>query len=99
MEIFGVRAAEEESVCSTALCIGAIHPEDAPRVIAAGEDLAQGRLERYDLEYRQATRDGSWKWVRARARAVAWNPDGTVRRVAGTLVDVSRDSRAGQSKG
>lgn len=87
MHILGIPMADEETVYSIASWMGAIHPEDAPRVIAATEDLSRGRIERYDLEYRLAVRGGPWKAVRVQALAVARNPDGTARRVAGTLAD------------
>ena len=58
-------------------------------MLEAARALIQGSLERYDFEYRLANGDGSWKWVRSRARAVVRNPDGSARRIAGTLADVT----------
>lgn len=94
MVILGVPAVEEETVYSIPLWMGAIHPADAPRVVAATEELTRGRIERYDLEYRVAARHGSWNSVRVRAAAVVRNPDGTAQRVAGTLAELTSDVRA-----
>ena len=84
MHILGIPMADEEAVYSIAHWTGAIHPDDAPRVIAATEGLTRGRFERFDLEYRIAAGDGSWNFVRVRAATIVRNPDGI------------RDSRDGQ---
>jgi hypothetical protein len=43
-----------------------------------------------DSEYRMRARDGSWRWIHTRGRAVQWNAEGRVTRVSGTHADVSR---------
>lgn len=43
-----------------------LHPEDQASALAALEELAAGRSEAWDLEYRLRHRDGHWLWVQSR---------------------------------
>jgi PAS domain S-box-containing protein len=92
-EIAGVGGEGEESSYSNAQWIEAIHPDDAARVTGAAVALVEGRLPRYDFEYRLRLDDGTWRWVHSRAGAVERNADGTAKRIAGTLADVSARKR------
>jgi PAS domain S-box-containing protein len=67
-----------------------LHPEDKDRTLAAfGKHLADrsGRTP-YDVKYRLAMRDRSYRWFRARGETIR-APDGSPLRVAGSLTDIT----------
>jgi len=75
-----------------------IHPEDLPGVVDAMHRYVAGETPEFISEHRvradspTSTR-GDWIWIRARGRAVEFNPDGSILRLAGTSLDIGR-SRA-----
>ncbi|MCC5611274.1 PAS domain-containing protein [Nostoc sp. CHAB 5834] len=46
-----------------------IHPDDYTRVMAAQEAYLLGQVADYNIEYRLRCKDGSYRWVRSRAKA------------------------------
>jgi PAS domain S-box-containing protein len=66
-----------------------IHPEDLAANHAAYLRHAEGHADSYESEYRALAKNGSWRWLSERGRIVEWWPDGTPRRMVGTLSDVS----------
>lgn len=44
-----------------------LHPDDLARALAAVEEFRNGRIAKFDLEFRLRHRDGSWRWIFARA--------------------------------
>ncbi len=72
-----------------------LHPEDAARAIGAFENhLASDSP--YDIEYRIRRNDGSYLWVRCKARSLRDAAD-RVLRTSGTLSDISRLKEAEQA--
>jgi len=71
-----------------------IHPDDLPDNDAAYLTHAAGHTPSYESEYRALAKDGSWRWLAERGRIVEWWPDGTPRRMVGTLSDVTLRRRA-----
>lgn len=71
-----------------------IHPDDLPDNDAAYLTHATGHTPSYESEYRALAKDGSWRWLAERGRIVEWWPDGTPRRMVGTLSDVTLRRRA-----
>ncbi|MGB8690116.1 MAG: PAS domain S-box protein, partial [Microcoleus sp.] len=69
-----------------------IHPEDASRVQAAIQDYLDRQTPNYAAEYRLLCKDGSYKWVLARAQAV-WDA-GKPLRMVGSLTDISDRKQA-----
>ncbi len=70
------------------LWIGLIHPDERQQIVAA----ASKRLDvsgSHELEYRMRMKDGTYKWILARAKVVAWNDHGMPVRVVGTHTDLS----------
>ncbi len=66
-----------------------VHPGD---LVAAMQELRahmEGRSENYQAEFRMKTRDGAWRWIRARGKVVARTADGSPLRVAGTHLDIT----------
>jgi PAS domain S-box-containing protein len=66
-----------------------VHPEDLPRVLAAAQEVIEGRKELYEAEYRLRHQNGSWRWVLDRGRVPERNADGRATRMVGFLVDVT----------
>jgi PAS domain S-box-containing protein len=66
-----------------------IHPDDRERVLAANTDCMDNRCATFQVEYRMRTRDGVWKWIQGRGKAVARGEDGRAVRMIGTHVDIS----------
>jgi PAS domain S-box-containing protein len=66
-----------------------VHPEDAPRVEAAVNDVIEGRKELYESEYRLRDVDGSWRWVLDRGRVPERDANGRATRMVGFLVEVT----------
>ncbi|HYX16920.1 MAG TPA: PAS domain S-box protein [Nostoc sp.] len=70
-----------------------IHPDDYTRVIAAQKAYLLGQVADYNLEYRLRCKDGSYRWVRSRAKAI-WNEQGNPVRLVGSLEDISEHKQA-----
>ncbi len=68
---------------------GRLHPDDAAGARAVVDAYLSGRLTHYENEYRLRHRDGSWRWILARGKVVAWTGDGKPSRFVGTQVDIT----------
>jgi diguanylate cyclase (GGDEF)-like protein/PAS domain S-box-containing protein len=66
-----------------------IHPEDLPRATKLLQACVKGETPIYECEYRQATKQGQWKWVLSRGVIVAWNERGKPVAIVGTTSDIS----------
>lgn len=86
-QIFGWDADEpiDGKVDWTAL----IHLEDLPRVTKTLQACVKGETDTYECEYRQATKQGQWKWVLSRGVIVAWNERGKPIAIVGTTSDIT----------
>ena len=67
-----------------------IHPEDRQAVFDELQASINSERYQYQSEHRLRCKDGSWKWVLARAVVVAWDDAGRPTRMAGTLTDISQ---------
>jgi two-component system cell cycle sensor histidine kinase/response regulator CckA len=65
------------------------HPDDVPRAYAELERHIRGEIAQVDFEMRLRRSDGSWLWIRNRAKVVSRLADGTPRRIVGTHTDIS----------
>ncbi|MEH2437740.1 MAG: PAS domain S-box protein [Nostoc sp.] len=70
-----------------------IHPDDYTRVMAAQEAYLLQQVADYNIEYRLRCKDGSYRWVRSRAKAI-WNEQGNPVRLVGSLGDISEHKQA-----
>jgi PAS domain S-box-containing protein len=68
--------------------ISRIHPDDAPRVMAAMQAHFAGQTEVYEEEYRVLRKDGSFIWVLDRGKAVR-DASGKVIRNVGSEIDIT----------
>ncbi len=74
-----------------------IHPEDRRQVEAALNAHLEGRLPRYQAEYRIRARTGEWIWIFDAGKIVAWDAAGRATRVAGLCTDITERRRAEES--
>ncbi len=74
--------------------LGLIHPEDRRRVEAATTGHLEGRLPRFQAEYRVRTRTGDWTWIFDAGKVVARDAAGRPLRMAGMCTDISERRRA-----
>ena len=69
-----------------------VHPGDAG---AAKRDFPRGpRPGFHEAEYRVRDLAGEWRWILERSKAVAFRPDATPRRIAGTFQDITARKQA-----
>ena len=66
-----------------------LHPEDAARVYQTYADYVAGRLDQYNVEFRQRTKDGEWKWIQSHGRVVERDAAGRPLRMLGTHTDIT----------
>ena len=69
--------------------VNLLHPEDCPRALAAAQECIENRCEQIDVEFRMKAKDGSWRWILGRGRALQRDPDGRAVRIVGTNVDIT----------
>ncbi len=65
-----------------------IHPDDKPLVLALVQAHLSGQAADFEAEYRIRCKDGSWKWVLDRGKAVR-DAAGQVIRMAGSEIDIT----------
>ena len=74
--------------------IDLVHPEDRPHALAANEACLQNETQGVDVEFRMRARDGSWRWIRGRGRAVRRDAQGQALQMIGTHEDVTERKQA-----
>ena len=70
-----------------------IHPDDYERVMRTVQLYWAKRIPSYECEYRSRCKDGSYRWIHDRGRAV-WDDQGQVLRMVGSEIDISGRKRA-----
>ena len=66
-----------------------IHVQDREAVLQANRDCIENRSESFETEFRMQTRDGGWRWILGRGRAVERDEQGRARRMVGTHTDIT----------
>ncbi|MBE9102454.1 EAL domain-containing protein [Vacuolonema iberomarrocanum] len=66
-----------------------LHPDDYERTSQAYRAYAAGQIPQYKVEFRQRTRQGTWKWILAMGKFIAWDDAGKPIRLLGTHRDIS----------
>ncbi len=70
-----------------------LHPEDIHRVRDALNRHLNGLTPSYEVEYRNKTKSGDWRWVLARGKVVQRDKDGRPLRATGTRLDITDRKR------
>lgn len=71
-----------------------VHPEDLPGIQMAMKDHQMLRSDAFAREYRMRCKDGSWKWVMGRGKAIRRDEQQRFVRMTGTIEDISRRKAA-----
>lgn len=66
-----------------------VHPDDRPRAVSVNLDCIEGRVERFEVEFRMRAKDGEWRWILGRGQAVGRDANGRALRLLGTHVDIT----------
>jgi len=70
-----------------------IHPDDRQRTWSINQDCIENRCQSFKVEYRMQTKNGSWKWILGRGRAISRDPLGRALRMIGTHVDITESKQ------
>jgi len=71
-----------------------LHPDDLERVAATYQAYISGTIPDYQVEFRQRTQTGDYKWILSLGKIVAWDADGHPLRMLGTHTDISDRKQA-----
>jgi len=66
-----------------------VHPDDVDAVFNQANGHLAGDIERYAVEFRFLTKDGSWLWIFGRGKIVEQDENGNPLRFVGTHTDIS----------
>lgn len=73
-----------------------LHPRDRDATLTAVRDFIAGRRPDYDVEFRLRHKDGSWRWMLARADVLR-NAHGKAVRMMGCHIDITERRRAARA--
>lgn len=66
-----------------------IHPEDRERALGVNEACIRNESQAFSVEFRMRARDGSWRWILGRGKAIGRGADGRALHMIGTHVDIT----------
>lgn len=70
------------------------HPDDRDSTLSSAREQMTVAGATFSIEYRLMDREGGWRWMHSRGRAVASDRDGAVDRAIGTTTDVTERKSA-----
>lgn len=70
-----------------------LHPDDREQVARVYQAYLAGEIPVYQVEFRQKTKNGDWKWILSLGKIVAWDEAGQPLRMLGTHTDISDRKR------
>lgn len=73
--------------------LGRIHPDDQKRVDDCFKAFMHGDITTYEVESRQRTSDGEWKWILSTGKIIERDSDGNPTRMVGINTDVTERKR------
>ncbi|PSB60892.1 hypothetical protein C7B79_24070 [Chroococcidiopsis cubana CCALA 043] len=74
--------------------IARLHPDDRESVVATYRAYIAGEIPSFQVEYRQRTQDGQWKWTLSVGKIVAWDESGQSIRALGVVTDIDDRKQA-----
>ncbi|MBS1114610.1 MAG: sensor hybrid histidine kinase [Nitrospirae bacterium] len=75
-----------------------LHPDDLERVSETYRSYVRGEIPSYEVECRQRTRTGDYKWILSLGKIVARDAEGNPLRMLGTHTDITERKLAAQEK-
>ena len=79
---------------TNAFWIERLHPADQAITAKAYSDYIEGRTSEYNVEFRQKTKDGQWKWILSLGKIIEYDADGKPLRMLGTHTDITARKQA-----
>ena len=76
---------------------GLTHPDDVPLVLKRLENYLEGQTAIFESEHRMRHASGRWVWVLGRGKLTWSLPDGSYKRVSGTMQDITQRKEAEQA--
>jgi PAS domain S-box-containing protein len=73
------------------------HPDDVPLIHRRLADYLEGRTPIFESEHRMRHTSGTWIWVIGRGRITHSLPDGSWKRITGTMQDITARKQAEQA--
>lgn len=70
-----------------------VHPDDFPKVMEILQPHLDGKTGHYQTEYRMKTKEGDWKWILDRGKAVEHDEQGRATRMMGVHLDIDASKR------
>jgi len=92
--ILGYR--DDEMPCRLDNWLDTLHPEDRDRAFGMHRQCIDGGQDHFEAEFRLRHKDGSYRWILARG-TTAKDADGTCRRLAGTITDITEWKKTDQA--
>ncbi|MGX9365158.1 PAS domain S-box protein [Desulfoplanes sp. PS50] len=74
-----------------------IHPEDCETALQANQDCLEGRSDVFSIEFRMRHKNGHWRWILGRGKAVARDSEGRATRIIGTHTDITRIKKTSEA--
>lgn len=75
-----------------------VHPHDVRRFLENNQDIADGRTDSHDIEYRAKSAKGEWVWLRCRGKVIR-DREGMPDLFAGMIVNLGRKDQIDQMTG
>jgi PAS domain S-box-containing protein len=66
-----------------------MHPEDRSYIDKLNEDYIENRIPSMEGEYRLKAKNGEWRWIFGRGKAVTRDANGRATRIMGTHIDIT----------
>jgi PAS domain S-box-containing protein len=71
-----------------------IHPDDRANALSVNQGCIENRHDNFRTEFRMRAKDGTWRWILGRGKAVMRNADGRALLMVGTHVDITDRKKA-----
>lgn len=71
-----------------------IHPDDREQTLRTNIDCIENRVENFEIEFRMGHKNGGWRWILGRGKAVSRDENGRATRLVGTHVDITERKMA-----
>ncbi|MGE4423564.1 MAG: PAS domain S-box protein [Pseudodesulfovibrio sp.] len=68
--------------------LNSLHPDDRERALAANKECIDGKVEQFQVEFRQIHKDGSIRWILGRGGS-SRDENGNVYRISGSHTDIT----------
>ncbi|MFL0809209.1 MAG: PAS domain-containing protein [Agarilytica sp.] len=65
-----------------------IHPDDIDDVLTSAKKILEYPTKYHEIEFRMRCKNGSYKWLLSRGKAVKFHSDGKVAHIVGTHIDI-----------